>query len=162
MKVLVAVASKHGSTREIAQAIAEELGSSGADVDVRDAADVTDLAGYDAAVIGSAVYMGQWLSDARVLLERIADESSAAPLWLFSSGLSDTPSKDTNSAGARALRESSQRVREHRHFHGALDLTNLNIAERAVIAAARGKDGDQRDFDAIRAWGRSIAEALNQ
>ena len=40
-------------------------------VDVLDAADVTDVASYDAAVLGSAISMGRWLKDARHLARRI-------------------------------------------------------------------------------------------
>lgn len=161
MKVLVAVASKHGATKGIGQAIADELTAAGLDVSLLDAADVQSVEGFDAAVIGSAVYMGQWLADARSLVERLSDGLADIPVWLFSSGLSDTPSQDTNAAGGRALRESGANVREHRHFSGALDLKQLNIAERAIIAAARGKDGDRRDFDQVRAWAQGIAAELS-
>ena len=55
MHVLVAVASRHGSTREIADAIAQELRMQGVDADVRHVEDVPDLNSYDAVVLGSAI-----------------------------------------------------------------------------------------------------------
>ena len=55
MKALVAVASRHNSTREIAEAIAGELRASGLDADLRAADAVVDISGYDAVVLGSGV-----------------------------------------------------------------------------------------------------------
>jgi menaquinone-dependent protoporphyrinogen oxidase len=57
MNVLVAYASKRGSTEEIAHAVAETLHDGGLDVDCLRASDVGDLDRYDAVVLGSAVYM---------------------------------------------------------------------------------------------------------
>ena len=82
--VLVAYASKHGATAEIARAIAEELRRAGSSVDCLPADEVEGVDGYEAAVIGSAVYMKRWLKPARHLLRR--DELGERPLWLFSSG----------------------------------------------------------------------------
>ena len=64
MHVLVTVASRHGSTREIADAIAQELRMPGIDADVRHVEEVPDLNSYDAVVLGSAIYMGNWESAA--------------------------------------------------------------------------------------------------
>ncbi len=61
MNVWVVFASKYGSTREVAEAIAEELGRVH-DVRVRDAAEVKSFDGADAVVLGSAIYAGHWLS----------------------------------------------------------------------------------------------------
>ncbi len=160
MRVLIAYSSKYGSTRGIAQAIAEQLGTHAVSADVASVTETTGVADYDAVIVGSAIYMAQWMPEAREFLEKSAAELADRQVWLFSSGLSDTPSKDTNSGGNRGIRSFVPEGTEHRHFTGALDMDNLNIAERAVIAAARGKYGDHRDFDAIRAWADSIAENL--
>src|SRR5918994_3605544 len=85
-RVLVAYASKHGATEEIAEAIAGELRGAGHSVDCVAAEGVTDLGSYDAAVIGSAVHMARWRPEARRLLRRAAKELTGRPLWLFSSG----------------------------------------------------------------------------
>lgn len=57
MKVLVAYASKRGSTAEIAEAVAKALAEAGLDVDCIKSDDVSDVSPYDAVVLGSAVYM---------------------------------------------------------------------------------------------------------
>src|SRR3984893_17405223 len=86
MKILVAVASRHGSTHEIADALALELGTAGHDADVRTIEDRPTVAGYDVAVIGSAVYTGKWLAQAEQFIERHQAQLAAMPVWLFSSG----------------------------------------------------------------------------
>ena len=86
MKILVAVASRHGSTHEIADALALELGTAGHDVDVQTIEDSPTVEGYDAAVIGSAVYMGNWLPQAVNFVDRHQAQLAAMPVWLFSSG----------------------------------------------------------------------------
>lgn len=64
MTVLVAYASKHGATREIADRIAATLTAAGQPADARSTDNVSDLAGYDAFVIGAAAYYGHWLKPA--------------------------------------------------------------------------------------------------
>ena len=67
-KTLIAYASKHGSTQEVAEQVAQTLRDNGLDVDVRPASSVDDVDAYDALVIGGALYMGHWHRDARRLL----------------------------------------------------------------------------------------------
>jgi menaquinone-dependent protoporphyrinogen oxidase len=61
MKVLVAYASKYGSTKGIADFIGEKLRQQGIRVDVQEVRSVKNAGDYDAFVIGSAVYMFHWL-----------------------------------------------------------------------------------------------------
>src|SRR5438552_3907195 len=86
MHVLVAVASRHGSTREIADALAQELHVRGADAEVRTVDEVSDLDGYSAVVLGSAMYMGNWESAANRFVQRHQSRLLSMPVWLFSSG----------------------------------------------------------------------------
>ena len=69
MKILIAYASKHGSTREVADVIAAELEPSGLEVEVRPARAVEDPGAYDAVVLGAPLYMGRWHGDALSFLE---------------------------------------------------------------------------------------------
>ena len=66
MRVLVTSATKHGATGEIAQAIADTLRDQGLDPTVLEPEQVDTVDGYDAVVLGSAVYAGHWLKPARV------------------------------------------------------------------------------------------------
>jgi menaquinone-dependent protoporphyrinogen oxidase len=161
MRILVASASRHGATREIAAAIGETLAREGLDVDVRDAESVTDVSGYGAVVLGSAVYVGHWLEPARRLVERHGADLAARPTWLFSSGpLGDPPRPAEPDAVRVDDLVAATGAREHRLFAGRLDRSLLGFGERAVVVAVRAREGDFRDWDAIRAWARDIAGGL--
>ena len=160
MKILIAVASKHGSTREIAQVIAEELRDLGPTVDVLEAEAVTGLDGYDAAIVGSAVYMGTWLPEARRLIAREGAPLQAMPVWLFSSG----PIGDDPHAGgelhALVGMLAATGAREHVIFAGKLDAQHLGLAERLIARLVHTPTGDFRDWAAVREWARTIGVAL--
>jgi menaquinone-dependent protoporphyrinogen oxidase len=94
MNVLVAFASKHGPTAEIAEAVADRLRASGLTVECRRATDVTSVERYDAVVLGSAVSMRRWRRGARRFLRRHADALAQRPLWIFSSGPAGDPAGD--------------------------------------------------------------------
>ena len=57
MKILLTASSRHGATDEVAAVIAEQLRAAGLEVDHTRPEDVADVEGYDAFVLGSAVYM---------------------------------------------------------------------------------------------------------
>lgn len=155
MRALVSAASRHGSTREIAAVVATALARAGVDVDHIDPQDVFDVGHYDALVVGSGVYLGQWLAPARDMLERVGPQLPSARVWLFSSGLS-------GKAPTITLRTPGGDVEpvEHRHFPGNLDVLQLSLAERAAILAARGTYGDARDLDAVRAWAEQVGRTV--
>jgi hypothetical protein len=67
MKVLVCAASKYGATSEIAQAAADVLASRACEITVLPPEKAGAVEEFDAVVLGSAVYMGQWMKPAREL-----------------------------------------------------------------------------------------------
>jgi len=161
VRVLVAVASRHGGTQEIGEVVADVLRGAGHDVDEVEPGDVALIDPYDAVVLGSAVYNGRWLPEARELAQRAATPLSRRPVWLLSSGLAATlPASVAKSS--TEMRDLGERIaaREHRKFAGRLNRSVLSFAERTIIAAARGRDGDYRDLDAVGDWARSIAAEL--
>jgi menaquinone-dependent protoporphyrinogen oxidase len=158
MTILVAYASKHGSTRTIANRIATILAAAGHDVEIQPADTVTDPDRYTAAVIGSAVYYGRWLADAADLVRKHPHALAARPVWLFSSGpLGGQPITDPPEAAD--LVQCVQAI-EHRTFSGALDRAGLRVGERIVTKAVMAPDGDYRDWAEIDRWARGIARHL--
>lgn len=161
MKVLVTAASRHGATREIGQEMVAQLNAEGLTAEFMEPKDITSVQDYDAVVIGSAIYVGQWMAEARDLITRFTPDLQNKSVWLFSSGLSDTPSKEANATPALLARMKSVQAIEHKHFAGKLDVIQLSLAERAAIMAARGKYGDARDMAAVRRWANQISQTLN-
>ncbi|WAL68964.1 protoporphyrinogen oxidase [Amycolatopsis cynarae] len=163
MKVLVAVASRHGGTREIAEEIGREMRWSlgeHSDVAVHPVTEVGGVSGYDAVVLGSAVYMGHWLTAATDFVHRNREELTMVPVWLFSSGpVGSPPRPEQDPLELGALRRLI-RAREHRLFAGRIDRHRLGLAERALLAALHVADGDYRDWQDIRSWARRIAAML--
>lgn len=162
MKVLVAVASRHGSTREIGEAIAEVLTDGGFVVDVADPDDVETLDPYQAVVLGSAVYVGRWAASARAMVDRLAAGLTARPVWLFSSGPVGTPPAPLGDPDEVAAILTRIGARGHRTFAGRLDSGGLGMAERAVVALVRAEQGDYRRWAEVEDWARAIAAELHQ
>jgi menaquinone-dependent protoporphyrinogen oxidase len=161
MRVLVTVASRHGGTREIGARIAAELRSRGHEADVLDPENVESIDGYGAVVLGSAVYSAHWMASAREFAQRFEAELVPIPVWLFSSGLATAPAAAANSPAETLALMGAIGASGHRAFGGQLDRGVLNFAERAIIAAARGKEGDHRDLAAVDEWARQIADQLD-
>lgn len=160
MHILVTAASKHGATAEIAEAIVATLRGARLTVDLREPNEVASLDGYDAVVLGSAVYAGRWLEASRRFSERHHAALRARPTWLFSSGPIGQPLAPTEEPvdGLRLLAELG--ARDHCTFAGRINASDLNWVERTVTRMVKAPDGDFRDWDAIRDWGASIAKEL--
>jgi menaquinone-dependent protoporphyrinogen oxidase len=164
--ILVAYASKHHSTAEIAEVVGEVLRQGdGLEVDVRPVDEVRRLAPYDAVVVGSAVYMGQWQSAAAAFLKRHERELSERPVWLFSSGPTGQGDPSTLLHGwefPEALQATAMRIKPRgiTLFGGKLNPANLNILEQSAIKLVRAETGDFRNWSEIRAWAEQIVEAL--
>lgn len=166
MRVLVAAASRHGATAEIAGRIAADLGDRGLFVEKQTLPLADDEVGrYDAFVIGSAIYLGKWLKDATRFLEAHTAELNAHPTWLFASGsiVGDPPVGDDPNAMRASLAEklvAAAHAREHKLFAGKLDSSKLRTREKLPVRMAHGREGDWRDWQQVDAWADSIATAL--
>lgn len=161
MTVLVAYASKHGSTQGIAEGIAEQIRQLGKEAEARSVEEVTDPGSYTAFVIGSAVYYGSWLKEATEWVHRNQAVLAGHPVWLFSVGPLGTEVQDAEQQ-PKEMTEIQQalRPREQRIFFGALDHSHLSFAERVMVKAVRAPEGDFRDWEAIEAWAASIARDM--
>ena len=130
MKILVSVASRHGATGEIGEVIAGVLRDAGLAVQTRPPSDVTSLDDFDAVVLGSAVYAGRWMEEARRFAQRHHEQLRGRPVWLFSSGPIGVPlAPAEESADALQLvgeltaraRERHVQVMTEESAHAALD-----------------------------------------
>jgi menaquinone-dependent protoporphyrinogen oxidase len=163
MNVLVAYATKHGSTAEIAEAVADALRASGLRADCVESGGVTHLGPYDAVVLGSAVYMKRWRGDARAFLRRHGKALAEMPFWVFSSGYVGDPKED-NPAWAeppKVIKQVEQLgAREHVVFGGRIPLEPRGPIERSMVKSTPPEFRDRRDWDEIRAWATRIGAQL--
>jgi menaquinone-dependent protoporphyrinogen oxidase len=162
VRVLVTAASRHGATHEIADAIAAGLERRGVDAEAHHAEGLTSLDGYDAFVIGSAVYVGRWLDTARDLVEAHVPALAGLPVWLFSSGPLGPPDalKPEGDPVHAAALIAAVGAEDHRVFAGRLDRKLLSFGEKALVLAVRAPEGDFRDWEEIDGFAADIAGHL--
>jgi menaquinone-dependent protoporphyrinogen oxidase len=175
MKILVAYASRCGATGEIAAHIAQRLSTAGHETTVESVTNAIDVAGYEAFVLGSAVYLGRWEKVAVDFVQRNRIVLAGRPTWLFSSG---PLGREPNDAQGHDKREGallpeqmealSEAVRPHGHgvFFGVLNPAGLSLGPRLMRLTPAGRklleEGDFRDWDAIAAWTDDILQELLQ
>jgi menaquinone-dependent protoporphyrinogen oxidase len=162
-RVLVACATTFGSTREIAERLATILREYAMVADVRSVDDATDVMSYNAVVLGSPVMNGSWLPGALRFVEVHHSALLARRVWLFSVGtfgdshvlLGSLMKKEPKGIGElqRALRPCDYRV-----FAGVIDRSRWSRFGGVILYLFGGHFGDNRDWPAIEAWGRRIAE----
>jgi len=160
MRVLVTAASRHGATREIAEAIGDELTCRGVTVTVLPVEMVESIDAFDAVVLGSGIYMGHWLSPARTFVERFWDELVMMPVWLFSSGPVGEPLRPVDQPVDLGDVEVLTVAREHRIFPGRIAKESLGLSEKAICKALSVPEGDFRDWAEVRDWAVTIAEDM--
>lgn len=166
-RVLVAYASKYGSTREIAEKIHSTLVETGLQADLMEARVVNDLTPYDAVVLGSAAYYWRWLPQAARLLKRNVKILKQKPTWLFSSGPTDTGPVEAQMKGwtfPENLKRAYAAIQPHEHiiFHGVIVPERLKGMMRRIMekAAEETPFQDYRDWEDIADWARRIAASL--
>ncbi len=165
--VLVAYASKHGMTAEIAAKIGETLRQSGLQADVMPVKNVRDLATYKAVVLGSAVYIAMWRKEMVIFLQENEVALSQRPLWVFSSGPLGEGDPLELLHGWRfpeAQRPLVERIkpRDIAVFHGAIDLKKMTIFEKWVLKRVKARTGDFRDWEAITRWAAGVSDELKK
>lgn len=162
MRVCVVYASKYEATAGIARVIGEVLEQRGCSVQVAEAAQAPAAEPFDAVIVGSAVYVGQWRREAVAYLRTHAEVLRQRPVWLFSSGpigRDDPQPRDPSPQAGELLQLVG--AREHRVFTGALDRSKLGWVDRTIAGALKVPEGDFRDWDAVRDWAADVADALD-
>jgi len=155
--ILVAYASKKGSTAEVATFVAKRLRERGLVADVRRAAEVEDVARYDGVVIGGSLYFGRWHDDARAFLNRFRTPLADRPLAVFALGPKTAAPDDL--AESRAQLERALGNAEPTTvavFGGVIDPDKLRFPFNRMPAS------DARDWTAIAAWADEVASLVTR
>jgi menaquinone-dependent protoporphyrinogen oxidase len=160
MRVLVTWGSRHGGTEGIARMIADAMRNASVDVELRAAREIATLAGYDAAIIGGALYANRWHRDARRLVTRHLAALQRIPVWLFSSGPLDGSASRAPIAPVTEVAVLMERIGAigHATFGGRLE---PDVTGWMAHAMARSHSGDWRDLAQIRAWAIDVAARLS-
>lgn len=158
-RILVAYATANGSTAGVADAIGKQLASGGVSVDVRHVGSVRSLQPYAAVVVGSAIQNSKWLPDAAEFVRKNRDDLKKVPTALF---IVCMVVKQDNGKSMPYVKGYLDPVRamvrpvSEGYFAGAMRFKDhpypLRLALRFWFAITGLKEGDHRDWQAIRAW----------
>jgi menaquinone-dependent protoporphyrinogen oxidase len=169
-RILVAYASRAGSTAGVAEAIGKALANGDIQVDVRPMQEIEDLTPYRAVVAGSAIQKGRWLPEAMQFIQAHQAELAQKPFAAFLVCMTlAMPNNKYREQVADWLKPVSALVRPVSEglFAGVLDISKIpsfrdRLNFRLSVALGVWSEGDHRDWNAIRAWAESIRPLLLQ
>ena len=165
-KILIAYASECGTTGEVAVAIGDALCENGNTVETKWIKNVKDINNYDAVIIGSAILYEDWMPEAREFVKNNQDILKNMPVAYFITCMALSSKEDA--AMQQAIEYSDKlcdlvpqvKPVSVGHFAGVLDYSKLSFLKRTLTKAAMArhkvKEGDYRDWNAIRSWAKSI------
>jgi menaquinone-dependent protoporphyrinogen oxidase len=159
MRVLVTYGSKRGGTEGLAYMVADGLRECGLTVDVLPPEKARDISGYDAVVVGGALYAFRWHKAARKFVRKHVAALRQRPTYFFSSGPLDDSAATADIppvAGVRSLMDQAG-ARSHATFGGRLSLHARGFPASAM---AKKQAGDWRDPVQVRAWALQIGRQL--
>jgi menaquinone-dependent protoporphyrinogen oxidase len=170
MNVLIAYATVHGSTAQVASFVGDVLSSKGLDVHVANAKEVLSVKDYDALILGSPIHSGAWLPEITAFIEGFNEEWATKPVYMWVNCIRVLEQFGEEHARDYYLNSELLKlldVRQVAVFPGKLDLEATDWQERWTLAARydghtwpSGFDGDFRDWDKVRTWAGEIAEEL--
>ncbi len=165
--ILIAYASRLGSTAEVAQTIADEIGAV-----ARWIGDIDSLAGYDAVIIGSAIRYDKWLPEATDFVKTHYSTLQTMPVAMFLTCLTLSHQSPMALQQATRYADSIATTLPHVHtadigqFAGVLDYSKMScrarLLARLVFAFLRVPEGDYRDWQTIRAWAKTTLPRIEQ
>jgi len=167
-KVLVAYATRYGSTREVAEAAAALLRGHGVDADVLSVKDVTALDGYAGVVLAAPFYIGSMLRDATAFLERHRAALEVVPVALLTLGplrASDDMTEARKQLDGALTKLEWLRPVAADMFVGKYDPARLRLLDKLITLPPASPlhcvgAHDERDWDAIRAWADGLPGAM--
>lgn len=163
--VLVAYATRYGSTQEVAESVAAALRESGHTVDIRPMRDVRDLAEFGAVVLGAALYTHQWHKDALGFLSRHRKALAECPVAIFALGPVHVPRDEKEWQDSRAQLEKVLakypwlKPVAIEVLGGKFDPAKLPFPLNKM--AGKEPASDSRDWTAIRDWAGSVSRLLS-
>lgn len=162
--VLVAWATRSGSTEELARVVAEVLRAEGLTVDLRPVQEVRAIRSYGAVVLAAALYMGRLHKDARRFLAGQRDALRQIPVALFVPGPVEKREKDFAGSRKQLDKELARYPWlvpvAHHVVGGAFNLAKLGFPWKLIPFFQRVPASDARDWVEIRALAGEVAAKL--
>jgi menaquinone-dependent protoporphyrinogen oxidase len=158
MGILVAYATKYGSTREVAERVADVLRTEGLEAELRAAADVQDVDAYDGVVLGAGLYMGRLHADARRFLKRHRQAFVARPPAIFAMGPKTLSEEDV--AGSRKQLDAALAKLGGLEPVATAIFGGVIRPEEFRFPLNRMEPSDARDWDAIEGWARELGRVF--
>jgi menaquinone-dependent protoporphyrinogen oxidase len=165
-RLLIAYASRCGSTGGVADAIGQVLYGNGTSIDVRVVGNVNDLSPYQGVIVGSAIRMGKWLPEAVAFVKKHQDALSRLRTAYFVACIT---MKDDTAENRRKVLAYLDPVRKEISqiqpvdiglFAGAVDFGKLSFAYKSILKAKGVPEGDFRNWASIRSWAAGIRPAI--
>jgi menaquinone-dependent protoporphyrinogen oxidase len=168
-RILVTYASRTGTTAGVANEIAKTLSEMDNQVDVIPMKDVLDLSTYSAVVVGSAIQAAQWLPEAVQFIQNHQSTLKNMPIAMFSVCM--TLAMPNGEKYRQAVADWVQPIRglvnpvSEGIFAGALDVSKVptlsdRIKFKMSVVLGVWKEGDHRDWNAIRTWAVQLQPAF--
>jgi menaquinone-dependent protoporphyrinogen oxidase len=162
-RILIAYASRHGATAEVAEVISQTLSTNGVKVDLASMTDIESIDGYRAVVVGAPIYSANWMPEATEFVKKHQAALGRVPVACFVLAIRlRDDSDDIREAVKRAI--STERVIMQPValglFAGALDYGKLSPIVRLQAETKKLPEGDFRDWDAIRDWASTLPDLL--
>jgi len=158
--VLVAYATRAGSTADIAAAIGDTLAARSFRVEVKPVKSQPAFDGYAAVILGSPIRMGNWLPEMVKFIEANQTTLVALPTALFTVHMLNTGEDETSRAAREAyaapVRALLPNVSEV-FFTGKMDFARLSFLDRFISRMVKAVEADHRDWDAIRRWAETVS-----
>lgn len=171
-KILIAYASVHGSTGEVAEFIGKVLQEHDFDVTVRSVDAVTSVKEYDAFILGSAIHAGMWLTPMSVFFEKFEDQMIGKPVYFFMTCIRVLEPDGRQHALANYVHHETMEklgVRAIGVFAGKLTWDEIDLQERWMLSLRYDgvevpgvRNDDFRDWNAIRAWAVNVRAELEK
>lgn len=167
--VLITYATGTGFTVGVAEAIGQTLAELGVPVEVRRMHDVHDLTPYRAVVAGSAIQGNKWLPEAMEFVQTHRAALSERPFAAFLVCMAlAMPGADKYRQGvANWLEPVRALVRPVSVglFGGGLAISRVRspfdrLLFWLIVALGIWKEGDHRDWNAIRSWAAALKPLL--
>lgn len=170
MNILVAYASAHGSTAQVALKIGQLLGEKGVNAVVANVKDVRSIHEFDGVVLGSAIHNGTVLKEMNAFIRAFASELKSKHIYLWLNCVRVLEQYGEAHVLDNYLDHElldPLRILDIAVFAGKLDLASVDWDERWALAARydgstwpSNFDGDYRDWNKINAWAVQVASEL--